>query len=1399
PLNVQFYDTSTALDDISARNWKFGDGSSSDKTQPIHVYTQPGIYTVSLTVLSGNEFATRTVTDYITVQEAGIPLTVCTLESCAYTRIQDAINDAENGDLILVKPGRYYENITFSGKALTVKSIEDDPSFTIIDGNNSGTVVRFENGEQPDSVLDGFTIQNGFNENSGGILVQESSDGTISRPTIKNCIITNNTALEAGGGIGLFRSEPYILNCKIYENSAQLGAGISMQSFSAPDLRYVRIYENIAEESGGGLFIHTSSPLMSLLEIIENQAVERGGGIYILDAFPGQISNLIIAGNRSRDGGGMYLKNVSSAFVSFCTIADNKADQLGDGIFMSHSGLLITSSIIWNGDDEIFQDDRNDIRINFSDVGLADDSVFPGTRNINQNPLFVTPGSDYHLDVASPCKNKGDSLMAPAQDIDNDNRPIGNGFDMGADEAMNAAPRVNDQTVYTDEDQARSILLQAIDEEADQISFEILEHPTHGILSETFPNVIYTPNRDFYGSDKFTFKANDGFLDSSIATVNITIQSVNDPPVFSKGEDKIVREDSGVHSDTQWAINMRPGPGNESQDMFFVVSVDKPALFEQLPDVTPDGDLHFKPAADANGVAEVILRLKDNGGTERNGIDISEPQILSIRILPVNDRPSFVMGPDQSVFEDMGLVYIPEWAEHIRMGPSDESVQTGTFYLTHVSPNLFSVQPAITPNGDLSFTPAPNAFGEVTVEVLLRDSGGTINGGFDGSYTPAVFKIKMTPVNDAPSFLKGNNVQIDEDSGERTIAAWAMQIVPGPPNEYHQQVEFFVDCDKHELFSQLPTVSASGTLHFEPAENISGLALAWLYLKDNAGTENFGIDQSVSQNFTIRISDTNDPPYFTAGESVQVTEDSGQHTIKKWITEISPGAEDEGDQTLSFLVTNDAPQMFTIPPAILPDGTLTFRLAPDASGDAQLNIQLRDSGEENNVSPIIQRQLSVIPINDVPSFLKGRSITVMEDAGMQHYTGWATDIKAGPPSESGQHLIFKVSVVSQEKLAFDNPPQVSSDGRLSFSAYPNSNGKATIEIRLQDNGGTAYNGVDTTLPQSFEIEVVAINDPPSFVMGPNQVVFEDTNSEDVQYWATDIRQGPVDESNQNLEFIVLTEIPDLFLRTPTIDPQGTLSFLTKDGVFGSTQVHVHLRDSGGTDSGGKNISEVQTFTIWIRSVNNPPTFIAGLDQITYEDFPLQTIYSWATEISPGPENEKYQTVSFHISNDNEGLFEQPPSITDDGDLSYKPLPDAFGVSHVFVFLQDSGDTLNGGDNTSEVQQFTITVMPVNDRPAFQKGADIHIVEDANVSAFHSWATNVYRGPANESDQILSFEVFTNNRSLFEDTPRVDDNGTLLFHLNPNANGSAACSIRLRDSGGTESNGVNTSEVQYFNI
>ena len=91
--------------------------------------------------------------------------------------IQSAINVALDGDLVLVAQGTYVENIDFLGKAITVRSDVDfdaatddiDTANTIIDGNQAGSVIIFENGEGRDSVIEGFTITNGLHPVGGGI------------------------------------------------------------------------------------------------------------------------------------------------------------------------------------------------------------------------------------------------------------------------------------------------------------------------------------------------------------------------------------------------------------------------------------------------------------------------------------------------------------------------------------------------------------------------------------------------------------------------------------------------------------------------------------------------------------------------------------------------------------------------------------------------------------------------------------------------------------------------------------------------------------------------------------------------------------------------------------------------------------------------------------------------------------------------------------------------------------------------------------------------------------------------------------------------------------------------------------------------------------------------------
>ena len=87
-----------------------------------------------------------------------------------------------------------------------------------------------------------------------------------------------------------------------------------------------------------------------------------------------------------------------------------------------------------------------------------------------------------------------------------------------------------DDSLKTDEDTAKLITLGTKDVDGDALTYSIVDAPAHGTLSGTGVNPTYTPAANDNGSDSFTYKANDGTVDSNTATVNITVSAVNDPP-----------------------------------------------------------------------------------------------------------------------------------------------------------------------------------------------------------------------------------------------------------------------------------------------------------------------------------------------------------------------------------------------------------------------------------------------------------------------------------------------------------------------------------------------------------------------------------------------------------------------------------------------------------------------------------------------------------------------------------------------------------------------------------------------------------------------------------------------------------------------------------------------------
>ncbi|MBI1925526.1 PD40 domain-containing protein [Candidatus Poribacteria bacterium] len=509
----------------------------------------------------------------------------------------------------------------------------------------------------------------------------------------------------------------------------------------------------------------------------------------------------------------------------------------------------------------------------------------------------------------------------------------------------NTPPVANPQSVTTAEDTALSITLTGSDADKDPLTFTVMMQPANGTLTGTAPNLTYTPNLNFNGSDSFTFKANDGKADSESATVSITVTQINDPPVFDAITNQTVLEDASATTLTVTGIGPGGGADESSQTVALTVAGSNPAI---VPDPTFSGSgatrtLTFQPVANANGTATITMTVTDNGPTGAPHVNTFSRE-FTLTVTPVNDAPSFTKGANQTVLEDVGAQTVKNWATAMKPGPDDEKVQVLTFTVTSSNAALFSTQPLIDPTtGDLTYTPVKDANGTATVSVVLKDNGGTANGGKESSATET-FTITMTPVNDAPVFDAIVNQTVLED-----VAATPIQMTGigpgGGADEASQTVALTVASSDPTIVPD-PTLSGSGatrTLTFQPVANANGVVTITVTAKDNGGTANGGQD-TFSRTFTVTVTSVNDPPTFDPIADQKVFEDAGATSIP--INNIGPGGgSDELGQLVTLTATSSDPSIVPNPTIVGSGATRTLTFTPVArEGAVTITVKATDNG-----------------------------------------------------------------------------------------------------------------------------------------------------------------------------------------------------------------------------------------------------------------------------------------------------------------------------------------------------------------------------------------------------------------------------------------------------------------------
>lgn len=196
--------------------------------------------------------------------------------------IQPAIDAAADGDTVLVAQGVYSGppniDLSFYGRAITLQS-ESGPDVTVIDCDGADHGTCLDSWETPLTIIDGFTIIDGWGVRGGGIWIINAS------PTIRNCVITDCTAVEAGGGIAVDGGSPTITNCVIEMSSAENGGIVSIDAGDATFEDCV-VQRGRAHRGGAIYCRYTPSPSFTRCDFLDNTSSNEGGCAYLWSSSP---------------------------------------------------------------------------------------------------------------------------------------------------------------------------------------------------------------------------------------------------------------------------------------------------------------------------------------------------------------------------------------------------------------------------------------------------------------------------------------------------------------------------------------------------------------------------------------------------------------------------------------------------------------------------------------------------------------------------------------------------------------------------------------------------------------------------------------------------------------------------------------------------------------------------------------------------------------------------------------------------------------------------------------------------------------------------------------------------------------------------------------------------------
>ncbi|MCR9335754.1 tandem-95 repeat protein, partial [Vibrio alginolyticus] len=839
---------------------------------------------------------------------------------------------------------------------------------------------------------------------------------------------------------------------------------------------------------------------------------------------------------------------------------------------------------------------------------------------------------------------------------------------------VNDAPVAKDDTAVTDEDTPVTIdvLPNDTDIDGDTLSIQSASVPeAQGTVEIVDGKLVFTPAENFNGDAEITYTITDGALTDQ-ATVNVTVNAVNDTPVVESGiADQTLAEDF-----TPYSIDLNTAfsdVDNVDGDLSFSVSGNS-----NIQVAIVNGIATFTPTADWNGSEILTFTATDPSGE-------SVSQTVNFTVAPVAD----IVADKATVVEDTPTIIKVLGNDTFEGDDKVVSLDTNN------GPANGTV--SVNPDGSVTYTPNDNYHGTDSFTYIVT------SGGVSESTT---VNVDVTPVNDAP-------VANDDAATTQEDTAVTIDVLPND-----------TDIDGDTLSIQSASVPeaqgkveiVNGKLVFTPAENFNGDAKITYTVTDGSLTDQATVnvtvnavndtpvvesniaDQTLAEDFTpysidlntafsdmdnvdgelsfsvsgnsnIQVAIVNGIATFTptadwngseiltftatdpSGESVSQTVNFTVAPVADIVADNATVVEDtptiinvlgndtfEGDDKVVSLDTNNGPANGTV--SVNPDGSVTYTPNDNYHGTDSFTYIVTSGG----VSESTTVNVDVTPVNDAPVANDDTAVTD-ED------TPVTIDVLPNDTDIDGDTLSIQSASVPETQGTVEIV-----DGKLVFTPAENFHGDAEITYTITDGALTDQATVNVT--------VNAVNDTP--VVESN--LADQTLAEDFTPYSIDLNTAFSDvdnvdgeltfsvSGNSNIQVAIVNGIATF---TPTADWNGSeaLTFTA-------------------TDPSGESVSQTVNFTV------APVADIVADNATVVEDTPT-IIKVLGNDTFEGDD----KVVSLDTNN---GPANGTVSVNPDGSVTYTPNDNYHGTDS-FTYIVTSG-------GVSESTTVNVDVTPVNDAP-----------------------------------------------------------------------------------------------------